>query len=251
MSFLSDSGDHSPGPYLSVSSSSTASPLRTIDALPVCNCLQQHAELLCLLKSLEQGQNAPSADAVLLGVQHSLVPWQNLIHCPICQYDDDQSVLHLSVISIRTVLHRLQRLCTDNADKAIDWGSSAPVQQTATSAKVTIGSFEVGANERKFVTDVLILQALSRVRVALLALKDKFAQPRDKSIRSHPSRVLSMGMQHVEVDHQPSSVESAAHIGRVQQLLQSLGGTMQMVQSAIRTNPTAIHGDRNSVLGVD
>lgn len=241
-SLPSDGDDYSSAPQLSMSSSSSSSPPCTIDALSTCNCLQQHTELLCLLKNLEQGNNASSVDVVLISVQQALAPWQNLIRCGICLHDDDQSVLLLSVMSIRAVLHRLKRLCADGVYNASTSGYSASVHQTMTSVKVTIGNFEVSGNERKFITDFMILQALGRIRIALLSLKEKLDQPRDQTAKFNPVSLSSVTMQHFEDEPQLSSVEPAVYIGHIKQLLRSLEGIVQAVESAIKTNLAAIHG---------
>ncbi|MCJ1403643.1 hypothetical protein MMC11_006866 [Xylographa trunciseda] len=226
-------------PSLSISASSSSSP-PCIDLPSTCRCLQQHAELLCLLKNLERGENALSIDVVLTSAQQALVPWQSLIQCRICQHDDDHSVLHLSVMSIRAVLRHLQRLYADKMYNASTSDYSTPAHQNPTSVKVTIGSFEVKGNEHKFVTDFVILRALDRIGFALNSLKGKLRQSRDQTVKFNPMSLSATNMQHLENEHQLSSIEH---------LLRSVEGTMQAVKSAIKTTLAATHEHSNDALG--
>ena len=213
----------------------TSSPRRVAEPLPPCNCLEQHAQLLYLLKNLEQGQRTSSIDVALISVQQALAPWQSLIHCRICPHDDDQSVLLLSVMSIRSILRRLQRLCLDSTHTSSASGYSTPAQQTITSGsttsfgKVTLGSYEATGDEQKLVTDLLIVRALGKIKFVLLSLKEKLDQPCSHS-NGRPSDI-----QNTNRHHQPSTVNFEMSTEAVQQMLRSLQETLRALGNEVKT----------------
>ena len=99
-----------------------------------------------------------------------------------------------------------------------------------TSVRVTLGNYEATGNEQKLVTDLLIIHALSKVKFALLSLKDKFEQSRGQQSPLEARRVSSTNARNVlDEQHPEMNVEC------IQQLLRSLEGTVQAVGHAIRT----------------
>ncbi|KAL9609284.1 MAG: hypothetical protein Q9167_005936 [Letrouitia subvulpina] len=215
-------------PQLYISSSpSSSSSVHTPDLLPTCSCLEQHTELLCLLKKLEQGQT--SVDSVLIGVQQALAPWQHLIQCRVCTHDGDQSVLFLAVMSIRSILRRLQRLYLANEYSSPPSGFSTPVRasQGNSIGNVTLGSYKATDNEQKHITDLLVIHALGKIKYALLSLSDKFRQSRGRiSASSLPDLTDGSMSPMAGQDIDPSCL---------QQLLQSLETTVQALCPLVGT----------------
>ncbi|KAL9042609.1 MAG: hypothetical protein Q9214_003725 [Letrouitia sp. 1 TL-2023] len=215
-------------PQLYISSSpSSSSSVHKPDLLPTCSCLEQHTELLCLLKKLDQGQT--SVDSVLIGVQQALAPWQHLIQCRVCPHDGDQGVLFLAVMSIRSILRRLQRLYLANEYPSPPSGYSTPVRakQGNSIGNVTLGSYKATDNEQKHITDLLVIHALGKIKYALLSLSDKFRQSRGRISASSLLDLTDGSMSpKAGQDIDPSCL---------QQLLQSLETTVQALVGAVRT----------------
>lgn len=202
---------------LSIRSSASNSRAQTLVSLPSCHCLEQHSKLLCHLKSLEQQQHTASKlDVILVAVQHSLETWHNLIQCRNCPHDDDQTVQLLSVMTMRSMLARFQRLCPPNGEIPPPSDLSSPALDM-----VRLGSYQVTKNEQALVTDLLIVRALGKIKYALLSLKEKF----DHSARQRFNTDLAD-------EHYQPLARPQIDVEYVQQLLQSLDGTMQAVRDA-------------------
>ena len=142
-----------------------------------CNCVQNHAELLTRLKELEQRHAQPRLDVVLSSAQQALVPWKSVIECRICRHDDNQEVLILSAMSIRTVLRSLQSLCAEYYNSVVS-GQDADDQQRATTdipdgMQSVIGMYEITGEERLAVKDLLISRTLDKVKYTLACFKER------------------------------------------------------------------------------
>ncbi|KAL8699514.1 MAG: hypothetical protein Q9201_005965 [Fulgogasparrea decipioides] len=143
-----------------------------------CSCLEQHTELLRNFKNLARGRSALCIDAVLNGVQQALVPWQNLIHCRICPHEDDESVLLLSLMSVRTVLRYLQQICVQNPHSWIGSPTEEHLPQACSIFKP--GNYRPTQSEQKHITDLLIVHALRKINSTVQSLKAKFARSADQ-----------------------------------------------------------------------
>ena len=231
-------------PQSSIGSSSASLPLQVQDLTSTCNCLEQHFELLCHLRNLEKKRSALSVDAILLSVQQALTTWRSLIDCRVCPHDDDHAVSLLSIMSMRSILRRLQSLCSSNRDRSSSSSNpSTPVQQTAAFKKVTLGTYEATQIEQDLVTDLLINQAFGKLRFALLSLKQKIEHSRGQQAK------FAARIKIYDEEYRSSSAGPAKEVGLVRQLLQRLEETVQIIESATRTghyNASNGHGDGNS-----
>lgn len=151
-------------------SSSLASP-------STCDCVQNNAELLCRLKELEQRHSQPRLDVVLSSAQQALVPWKSVVECRVCQHDDNQEVLILSAMSIRTVLRSLKNLCSECYNSLPS--SQGPSGQQQAAAKMpdgmqsAIGMYEVTGEEQIAVRNLLIGRTLDKVKYTLACFKQR------------------------------------------------------------------------------
>lgn len=192
---------------------------QTLASFPTCQCLEQHSKLLYHLKSLEQQQRTtPTLDAILIAVQHSLETWHKLIHCRICPYFDDQTVLHLAVMTMKSMLGRFQRLCVPNGVK-----HSPSDFPSSTLGMVRLDSYEATKNERMLVIDLLIVRALGKIRYALLSLKEKF----DHSGWQKADAIL-------DGENRQALAYPQIDVEYLDKLLRSLDGTVQAVRNAAR-----------------
>lgn len=191
-----------------------------------CSCLEQHAQLLCNLKKLAHGQSALCIDAGLIGVQQALTPWQNLIDCRICPHEEDNSILLLSLMSVRTVLRYLQQICFKSPSSWI--GSPTEEQFPQEFSIITSGNYQPTQSEQKHITDLLIVHALRKVKTAMQSLKAKFARSTDQ--RSGGStNVLFAGD-----SNQTSAADLKMDVECIEPLFESLDRTMHEVINAIR-----------------
>ena len=215
-------------------SSSTSSHARETERRLTCNCLEQNAALLCRLKTLTQSQGMQSVDAILTGTQQALAPWQSLTQCPICLHEDDLSVLLLAVMSIRSIVRRLQALCFGSASASS--GYSTPVYQVPTVSEATPGTYEPTQHEQKHITDLLIVHALGKIKFALFSLKEKFARTRGQkanaSILNAPS---------TEEGNQQVLANSQMDIECIQKLFENLESTIHNVISAVKSHSVTLN----------
>ena len=188
-SLFSDRGNVSGGPDLSGllgnmggeadepqnMTASTSSSSLTSSA--TCNCVQNHAELLCRLKELEQRHTQPRLDVVLSSAQQALVPWKSVIECRVCQHDDNQEVLILSAMSIRTVLRSLQSLCSEYYNAVVSSKEAEGQERVADDIpdgmQSVIGMYEITGEERMAVKDLLISRTLDKVKYTLACFKER------------------------------------------------------------------------------
>ena len=154
----------------STSSSSLATP-------STCNCVQNNAELLCRLKELEQRHSQPRLDVVLSSAQQALVPWKSVIECRVCQHDDNQEVLILSAMSIRTVLRSLKKFCSEYYNSVSSSQGPSGQQQAAANIpdgmQPAIGMYEVTGEEQIAVRNLLIGRTLDKVKYTLACFKQR------------------------------------------------------------------------------
>ena len=212
-----ESEEHTFDDQLYMPFSAPISSAQTLSSLPTCHCLEQHSKLLCQLKRLEQPQHTASTlDVMLIAVQHSLETWQSLIRCRSCSCNDDQTVLLLSVMTMRFMLGCFQRLCLPNGEKHSPLDFSSPALGI-----VKLGSYEVTKHEQALVTSLFIVRALGKIKHALLSLKDKFFHSRRQKADADLTDEHHKPLAHPQVD-----------VECVSQLLQSLDGTVQVVKDA-------------------
>ncbi|MCJ1450249.1 hypothetical protein MMC28_000578 [Mycoblastus sanguinarius] len=213
-----------------------------------CNCLQHHAELLCRLKDLQQRHSQPRIDVVLSGAQQALVPWKSVIECRICQHEDNQEVLLLSAMSIRTVLRSLQSLCLDNSTAALAGADYSAVGRTRSpvsgndTLKSSIGIYEITGEERTAVTDLLISRTLDKIKYTLACFKERLEAVRNK-------KQASVGSTRKASMHDGDSTLAGGKAGDLDHLLQvwrNLEGIVQMLGRVLRSGnliPPHLIGD--------
>ncbi|KAK4694500.1 C6 transcription factor GliZ, partial [Lecanoromycetidae sp. Uapishka_2] len=171
-----------------MTTSSSSSPLTSVST---CNCVQNNAELLCRLKELEQRHVQPRLDVVLSSAQQALVPWKSVIECRVCQHDDNQEVLILSAMSIRTVLRSLKNLCLEYYNSMSSSRDTRDQQQAAAKLadgmQSAIGMYEIPGEEREAVKNLLIRLTLGKVKYTLACFKERLEklEAKKKSSATH------------------------------------------------------------------
>ena len=205
-----------------------------------CNCVQNHAELLCRLKELEQRHAQPRLDVVLSSAQQALVPWKSVVECRVCRHDDNQEVLILSAMSIRTVLRSLQSLCSEYYNSVVS-GQDNYDQQGATTdipdgMQSAIGIYEITGEERMAVKDLLISRTLDKMKYTLACFKERLetlSAKKNKSAALSPrKRTLSnQANSDVERLHQggPGDLDHLVKVWR------NLDSTVQMLERVLRS----------------
>ncbi len=199
---------------------------------PSCDCLEVHINLLYRLRQLEKDSSAPSTfDAVMISAQEALTPWKHLIECKVCEQDDDQGVLLLSAMSIRSILRRLQRLCAENG-----WSHEGTDSEKGlkTTASLKVWNYEASQEEQTLVMNVLLLHTLAKIRTALVALREKLEETRKRiDAKSDPNRPPTSVI--------PGGPASDDH-GCVYAMLRSLENTVQVVTRAVKNAGDPSHG---------
>lgn len=218
--------------HLCMPYSASTSRVQTTASLPACSCLEQHFNLLCHLKSPEQQRHTASTlDVILIAVQKSLETWRNVIHCQVCPYDDDQTVLLLSTMTMRSMLGRFQRLCESKDEE--HGRSEVPSPAPGT---VKLGNYEATKHEQALVTQLLILRALGKIKYALVSLKETVV---------HAARRQKADTCITDERHEPLA-RPQVDVEYITQLLQSLNGTVQAVSDAAGTTDDTVVDDIGS-----
>jgi hypothetical protein len=195
-----------------------------------CDCLEVHINLLYRLRELEKDSSAPSTfDAVMISAQEALTPWRHLIECTVCQQDDDQGVLLLSAMSIRSILRRLQRLCAENG-----WSHEGTDSEKGltTGASLKVWNYEATQEEQTLVVNVLLLHTLAKIKTALVALREKLEETRQRTDAG------------LDPNRQPTSVipggPASDDHGCMCAMLRGLENTVQVVAKAVKNagNPS-------------
>ena len=149
----------------------------SLSSAATCNCISNHAELLTRLKDLEQRHAQPRLDVVLSGAQQALIPFKEVIDCRICQHDDNQEVLILSAMSIRTLLRSLQALVARyyNSVKANELSDDRKIPRADISEGMSssMGMHEFPGDERMAVTNLLISRTLDKMKYTLACFKER------------------------------------------------------------------------------
>ena len=205
-----------------------------------CDCVQNHAELLCRLKDLEQRHAQPRLDVVLSSAQQALIPWKSVIECRVCRHDDNQEVLILSAMSIRTVLRSLQSLCSEYYNSVVSGQDNYDRQGATTDIpdgmQSAIGIYEITGEERLAVKDLLIQRTLDKMKYTLACFKERLetlnAKKNKAAALSPRKRTLpNLGNSDVERLHQggPGDLDHLVKVWR------NLDSTVQMLERVLRS----------------
>ena len=163
-----------------------------------CGCLQTQTELLCALKTSDatRGARRPTVDLALHHIQDALRVWRDLIKCPNCAHNDDQEVLILALMSIRSLLTQLRQASwRDNAANLSDLSSASKIQSHNRKSRdssskflvsipefhvinnnndlqIQIGDFEVTGHDKIFLLQALRSNLLRKVATVLVLLRE-------------------------------------------------------------------------------
>lgn len=211
-----------------------------------CNCVKDHADLLCRLGELENSNGSLSVDVTLMCVQQALGPWKELSQCKICENDDDQGVLILSAMTIRAVLRRLQRLCAAIvlADEEPSHNNNNVLLGLSDGGRLVMGKYEVPFGEQIVVTYLLISYSLAKIRFAILSLKSKLEHTpaRAKEISERNNQVNSTydgnkvagNAGRVSSSSIPSIAPSSEDTGCMHVMIRGLDATVEAVGKALQ-----------------
>ncbi|KAL2047706.1 hypothetical protein N7G274_000748 [Stereocaulon virgatum] len=149
----------------------------SIASSTTCNCVQNHAELLCHLREIEQRHLRTRLDVILSSVQQALIHWKCVLECRICQHNGNQEVLMLSATSILTVLRSLQCLCSEYyntlAFSQHTEGQEWAMVDTLHGMQSVIGTYEVTEEGRTAVEELLIVRTLDKMRYTMTSFKGR------------------------------------------------------------------------------
>ena len=213
-----------------------STPLSISASSTTCNCIQNHAELLCRLKELEQrhAHAQPRLDVVLSSAQQALVPWKSVVECRVCRHDENQEVLILSAMSIGTVLRSLQSLCSEYYNSVVS-GQDVYARQGAMTdipdgMQSAIGMYEITGEERMAVKNLLISRTLDKMKYTLACFKERLET---LSAKKNTTAALSpsQGNSDVERLHRggPGDLDHLVRVWR------DLDSTVQLLERVLRS----------------
>ena len=221
----------------------------------ICNCLQNHAELLCCLKELEQRHAQPRLDVVLSSAQQALVPWRSVVECRVCRHDDKQDVLISSAMSIRTVLWSLHSLCSEYYNGVVsgqdNYGQQGATTNVSDGMQSAIGIYEITGEERMAVKDLLISRILDKMKYTLARFKERLetlSAKKDRAAVLSPRKrtLANQGNSDVERLHHggPGDLDHLVEVWR------NLDSTVQMLEQALK-NGNGLHAKADAALKKD
>ena len=220
----------------------SSTPLSRIASSTTCNCVQNHAELLCRLKELEQrhAHAQPRLDVVLSSAQQALVPWKSVVECRVCRHDDNQEVLILSAMSIRTVLRSLQSLCSEYYNSVVS-GQDIYDRQGATTdipdgMQSAIGMYEITGAERMAVKNLLISRTLDKMTYTLACFKERL-----ETLSAKTNTTAGFSAAKRTLSSQCNSDIERLHRGgpgdldHLERVWQNLDSTVQLLERVLRS----------------
>ena len=209
-----------------------------------CTCLQQNAELLCSFKLAEctENQDACRIDTVLRDSQEALNPWQNLVECPNCAFNQDQEVLQIAFMTIRIVLLRFQNLVPScsiphgnhkgSTNVSQRWQEEVEDNWQKYGACVTIGSYKVSDSDNKVVVQVLLLSTIRTMKSVLVRFKEMLDRKQGllqtKSESTGGGRAQKQTKNGVLGQRNPAS-----SLDHIQHMLQDLGSFLQTLERSL------------------
>ena len=217
-----------------------------------CTCLQQNTELLCSFKLAEamNNQNSHRIDTILQAAQEATKPWQNLLDCRNCGFNQDQEVIQIAFMTIRILLLRFQDLVPlcDSYASSREGHSDRPQcrQEVAQRAwqkygvRLTLGAYEVSESESSMMVQVLLLGAIRNIKSMLLPFKEML----DRKQRMHRPKLDGPGGSRGQRQAKNAFMgqgHPASNIDHIKHMLQGLGSFLQTLERTIDRD----HLDRN------
>ena len=142
-----------------------------------CICFQNHAEIVCQFRELEQRQAAPRLDSTMACVQQAMLPWQDVIQCPVCRNDDKYDFLILSTNIVHTLLQALSTLCADiyrsSSSSSRERRKQLAQVKPPASLKSAFGVFDVAGSDQLAVTDFLVHGTMDKVKQATSCFRER------------------------------------------------------------------------------
>ena len=209
-----------------------------------CTCLQQNTELLCSFKLAEatNNQNPFRIDAVLQAAQEASKPWQNLVDCRNCAFNQDQEVIQIAFMTIRILLLRCQNLvplCNPYASSRVGPSDGPQCRQEEAQrpwqkygARLTLGAYEVSESESNMVTRVLLLGAIRNIKSMFLPFKEMLDR---KQMMLRPKLDGSGGGrgQRQTKNALMGQGHPASNLDHIKHILQGLGSFLQTLERSI------------------
>ena len=142
-----------------------------------CVCFQNHAEIVCRLRDLEQGRAAPKLESTMACVQQAMVPWEEVIRCRVCHNDGKYDFLILSTTIMHTILQSLSTLCADiyrsSSSSSRERRKQLAQVKPPASMKSAFGVFDVAGSDQLAVTDLLIRGTSDKVKHTMACFRER------------------------------------------------------------------------------
>lgn len=226
----------------------STSPLSLASSI-TCNCVQNHAELLCRLKELDQRHTQPRLDVVLSSAQQTLVPWKSVVECRVCVHDDSQEVLILSAMSIRTVLRSLRGLCYEYYTSVVYGKESSSEQSTVVGddqdgMQSAFGMYKITEEERMAVKDLLMSRTLDKIKYTLACFKERLnTSSVNMRARAMPTPPTSPIRSHLSNDVERLHKGGPGDYDHLLQVWRNLDDTVQDLERVLKSGTLILIDD--------
>ena len=153
------------------------SPISPSQSTPRCDCLRHAADLLCQLKTTNQGTHSASIDVVLQSASQTQQRLKRLLRCQNCQQNGDQEVLSLAVMSLKVVLRGLKGyLSTESDERHRNECNGMPnnqelLEEALSGIRLRLGIYEITGEQRVTMANMLVSRALRKLSKLLHELK--------------------------------------------------------------------------------
>ncbi|KAL6693484.1 hypothetical protein J3F84DRAFT_380933 [Trichoderma pleuroticola] len=155
--------------------SHTPSPIQHSNGL-TCTCLQQQTSLLCKLRGSEvfRPGGKMAMKSILANMQEAQTAWLGLTGCTSCMRGDDQEVLILALMCVRSMLLQLQNVswgCGGNQDVSLTVSEHVSPGISAEGdvelEVVMVGDFELTGDDKSSLLFMLWSMMVQKVKTVL------------------------------------------------------------------------------------
>ncbi|PKK54268.1 hypothetical protein CI102_1714 [Trichoderma harzianum] len=198
--------------------SNTPSPLQHSSVL-TCTCLQQQTSLLCKLRGSEvfRPGGKMSMKSILANMQEAQTAWLGLTSCTSCMRGDDQEVLILALMCVRSMLLQLQNVswaCGGNQDVSLTASEHVSPGISAEGdvelEVVTVGDFELTGDDKSSLLYMLWSMMVQKVNTVLESFRSVLERKKVSGGRfSEPGALLSGDLSMVE-----HTIDGLTHLSR-------------------------------------
>lgn len=208
----------------------SAQPESRPGSLGTCDCLHKHTELLCHVRDLDHKHTPASVDIVLISAKQILEPWKRLLKCHVCRRKDDQEVLLIAALTMRSILRLFLGLYPGHDFRTGD--ATAAPRLSRDQVKCSVGIYQLVGEEQALVTNILLWNTLQSIKCVMPYLRRAL----EYSHRRRAIVATTAVKQAVEYRNSEGSDTKHADYKHVQQIMHGMESTLQILEDILKRN---------------